>query len=136
MATAAYHSPEPVLNNRFVRVFYYRPPPANSVQRGAMIGQRGRGSHMRGGHGRGGHIPTTRGHDEAVDAEPTEQIDPESLGELKRTVNNVQVEEPKIVEEARNKQKEKRSEAVQQEHGSQIHSLIRFSFPCKVKCQL
>ena len=29
-------------------------------------------------------------------------------------MNNVQAEEPKIVEEARNKQKEKRSEAVQQ----------------------
>ena len=32
---------------------------------------------------------------------------------MKRTVQNVQVEEPKIVEEARNKQKEKRNEALE-----------------------
>ena len=34
---------------------------------------------------------------------------------MKRTVQNVQVEEPKIVEEARNKQKEKRNEALEKE---------------------
>ena len=44
MATAAFNSPEPVLNNRFIRVFYYRPPAGNVAgQRGHMIGARGRG---------------------------------------------------------------------------------------------
>ena len=45
--------------------------------------------------------------------EGDEPIDPEKLGDMKRTVQNVQVEEPKIVEEARNKQKEKRNEALE-----------------------
>ena len=49
MATAAYNSPEPVLNNRFIRVFYYRQPTGNVAgQRGRMIGARGRGG-TRGG---------------------------------------------------------------------------------------
>lgn len=119
MANGAYHSPEPVLNNRFIRVFYYRLPPTNvAAQRGALIGPRGRGG-IRGG--RGGHV-VSRGAahipcevhqlDEMV--LPADDMDPDAMGDLKRTVNNVQVEEPKIVEEARNKQKEKRSEAVQQ----------------------
>lgn len=38
-------------------------------------------------------------------------------------VQNAQVEEPKIVEEARNKQKEKRNEALEKEQGQ----LYRFS---------
>ena len=48
MATAAYNSPKPVLDNRFIRVYYYRAPVGNVAgQRGSMIGARGRG-------GRGG----------------------------------------------------------------------------------
>jgi hypothetical protein len=118
MSTAAYHSPEPVLNNRFVRVFYFRPPPTNiGAQRGAMIGPRGRGG-MRGG-ARGGHVHNVR-PEGAETIEPftdqtEESLDPDAMGDLKRTVNNIAVEEPKIVEEARNKQKEKRSLAVEQE---------------------
>lgn len=122
MATGAYNSPEPVLNNRFIRVFYYRPPPTNiAAQRGAMIGGRGRGSYR----GRGGHTSLVRAgpgaplepEEPADEVAATEEIDADEFGDIKRTVNNVQVEEPKIVEEARNKQKEKRSEAVQQGTG-------------------
>ncbi|CAG5097810.1 Oidioi.mRNA.OKI2018_I69.XSR.g15243.t1.cds [Oikopleura dioica] len=94
MANRAYQSPEPVLNNRFVRVFFYRPPPAQ-VQKG-NIGQR-----------------VARKRPNSENAEETTAIDETTIGEIKRTVTNVTVEEPKIVEEARNKQKEKRSEAVQ-----------------------
>ena len=113
-AAAAFHSPEPVLNNRFVRVFFYRPPPTNvAAQRGALIGPRGRGGHR--GRGGGRHHPAhVHQEGEGPEVAEGEEIDPDALGDLKRTVNNVQAEEPKIVEEARNKQKEKRSEAVQQ----------------------
>ena len=57
MATAAYNSPEPVLNNRFIRVFYYRQPTGNVAgQRGRMIGARGRGG-TRGGVARSNGAP-------------------------------------------------------------------------------
>lgn len=95
MANHAYQSPEPVLNNRFVRVFYYRPPP-NQHQKG-NIGQR---------------VHRKRPNPDGSEEESV-SIDQDVIGDIKRTVNNVTVEEPKIVEEARNKQKEKRSEAVQ-----------------------
>ena len=49
------------------------------------------------------------------EGEEDEAIDPTKLSEIKMQVQNAQVEEPKIVEEARNKQKEKRSEALEKE---------------------
>lgn len=59
MATAAYNSPKPVLDNRFIRVYYYRAPVGNVAgQRGAMIGGRGRGA--RGG-GRGAYKTVNNG---------------------------------------------------------------------------
>jgi len=94
MANQAYQSPEPVLNNRFVRVFFYRPPPSQVTK--GNIGQR-----------------VTRKRPNSDNSEESNTIDESDIGEIKRTVTNVTVEEPKIVEEARNKQKEKRSEAVQ-----------------------
>ena len=134
MATAAFNSPEPVLNNRFIRVFYYRPPAGNVAgQRGHMIGTRGRGGGRGGGaYKRNNMVPagptSDGGSGDAIDGEVTaalnqndlegadaEEIDPDKLANMKRTVPNVSVEEPKIVEEARNKQKEKRNEALEKE---------------------
>ena len=62
MATAAYNSPKPVLDNRFIRVYYYRAPVGNVAgQRGSMIGSRGRGG--RGGaHGRGAYKTVNNGN--------------------------------------------------------------------------
>ena len=59
MATGAHNSPKPVLDNRFIRVYYYRAPVGNVAgQRGAMIGGRGRGA--RGG-GRGAYKTVNNG---------------------------------------------------------------------------
>jgi len=126
MATGAYNSPKPVLDNRFIRVYYYRAPVGNVAgQRGAMIGGRGRGA--RGG-GRGAYKTVNNG-DRAENQKPTgsgeeheeeEAIDPTKLSEIKMQVQNAQVEEPKIVEEARNKQKEKRSEALEKSNDVRI----------------
>ena len=51
------------------------------------------------------------------EGEEDEPIDPAKLSEIKMQVQNAQVEEPKIVEEARNKQKEKRNEALEKDRG-------------------
>lgn len=73
MANQAYQSPEPVLNNRFIRVFFYRPPPSQT-QKG-NIGQR---------------VTQKRPHSD--NAEESSTIDESHIGEIKRTVTNVTVE--------------------------------------------